>query len=79
VENQLIELYLFVCQIYDTRSATCFQRLSNNSKPRFTDQELVCIWFFGHLDGKFTKLQIYNLEAVQKAVKKVIILPDAAL
>jgi len=61
MENQLIELYLFVCQIYDTRSATCFQRLSNNSKPRFTDQELVCIWFFGHLDGKFTKLQIYKL------------------
>jgi hypothetical protein len=61
MENKLIELYLFVCQIYDTRSATCFQRLSNNSKPHFTDQELVCIWFFGHLDGKFNKHQIYNL------------------
>jgi len=61
MENQLIQLYLFVCQIYDTRSATCFQRASNNRKPTFTDQELVCIWFFGHLEGKFNKRQIYDL------------------
>jgi hypothetical protein len=60
MENQLIELYLFICQIYDTRSTTCFQRLSNNRNPRFTDQELVCIWFFGHLNEKFTKRQIYD-------------------
>ncbi len=60
MENQLIELYLFVCHIYDTRSATCFQRLSNNSKPLFTDQELVCIWFFGHFNDKFNKHQIYT-------------------
>ncbi|MBA2607074.1 MAG: transposase [Acidobacteria bacterium] len=61
MENQLIQLYLFVCQIYDTRSQTCFQRESNNSKPKFTDQELVCIWFFGHLEGNFNKRQIYHL------------------
>jgi hypothetical protein len=60
MENQLIQLYLFVCQIYDTRSETCFQRSSNNSKPDFTDQELVCIWFFGHLNEKFQKKRIYN-------------------
>lgn len=61
MENQLIELYLFVCHIYDTRLETCFQRSSNNSKPLFTDQELVCIWFFGHLSGRFSKQQIYDL------------------
>lgn len=61
MENQLIQLYLFVCQIYDTRSNTCFQRASNNSKPKFTDQELICIWFFGHLEGKSNKQQIYDL------------------
>ena len=60
MENQLLQLYLFVCQIYDTRSQTCFGRASNNSKPKFTDQELVCIWFFGHLEGKFTNQQIYD-------------------
>jgi hypothetical protein len=60
MENQLIQLYLFVCQTYDNRSETCFQRLSNNSKPVFTDQELISIWFFGHLNHKFTKRQIYD-------------------
>jgi len=53
MENQLIHLYLFVCQIYDTHSATCFQRLSNNSQPLFTDQEIVTIYLFGHLQGLF--------------------------
>ncbi len=60
MENQLIQLYLFVCQIYDTRSNTCFQRLSNNREPKFTDQELIAIWFFGHLNEKFEKKQIHK-------------------
>jgi len=60
MENKLIQIYLFICQIYDTRSDTCFQRLSNNRVPKFTDQELVCIWFFGHLNQKFNKRQIYD-------------------
>ena len=60
MENQLIELYLFVCQIYDTRSATCFQRLSNNCKPRLTDQELITIWFFAHFNEKYEKKQIHR-------------------
>lgn len=60
MENQLIEIYLFICQIYDTCSQTCFQRTSNNRHPRFTDEELISIWFFGHLHEKFTKRQIYR-------------------
>jgi hypothetical protein len=60
MENQLIELYLFVCHIYDTRSETCFQRLSNNSKPHLTDQELVTIWFFAHFNEKYEKKQIHR-------------------
>jgi hypothetical protein len=61
MENQLIQLYLLVCQVYDTRSETCFQRLSNNSKPRFTDQELATIYLFGHLQGVFEKKAIHKL------------------
>jgi len=34
--------------------------LSNNKEPAFTDHELVCIWFFGHLSDKFQKKQIYD-------------------
>ncbi len=61
MENQLIQLYVLVCHIYDTQSETCFQRLSNNSKPLFTDQELVTIYLFGHLQGLFEKKAIHKL------------------
>src|SRR5437016_3824137 len=61
MEIQLIQLYVLVCQIYDTRSDTCFQRLSNNSQPVFTDQELVTIYLFGHLQGRFEKKAIHKL------------------
>lgn len=60
MENQLIQIYLFVCQIYDTCSETCFQRLSNNDDPLFTDQELITIWFFGHLSGFAQKKQMHT-------------------
>lgn len=55
MEIQLIQLYVLVCHIYDTRSETCFQRLSNNAKPSFTDQEPATIYLFGHLNGLFEK------------------------
>ena len=61
MENQLIELYLFACHIYDTRAKTCFQRLSNNARPDFTDQELVAIYLFGHWQGLFEKKAIHRL------------------
>ena len=60
MENTLIQIYLFVCQIYDTCSDTCFQRMSNNSEPLFTDQELLTIWFFAHLNGFCQKKQMHS-------------------
>jgi hypothetical protein len=61
MENLLIEIYLFVCQTYDTSSNTCYQRLSNNRNPDFTDQELVTIWFFAHLESCFEKKKMHQL------------------
>lgn len=61
MENQLIQLYVLVCHTYDTQSETCFQRLSNNSKTVFTDQELVTIYLFGHLQGLFEKKAVHKL------------------
>lgn len=60
MKNTLIQIYLFVCQIYDTRSETCFQRASNNRVPDFTDQELITIWLFAHLNDKFRKKQMHS-------------------
>ncbi|MDT5121272.1 MAG: hypothetical protein QOC96_754 [Acidobacteriota bacterium] len=60
MEIQLIQLYLLVCHVYDTQPETCFQRLSNNAKPVFTDQELVTIYLFGHLHARFEKKAMHK-------------------
>ena len=60
MENTLIQIYLFVCQTYDTSSATCFQRASNNSKPNFTDEEIMTIYLFAHLNQKYQKKQMHE-------------------
>lgn len=60
-ELQLIRLYVLVCELYDTRRRTCFQRLSNNTNPNgMTDQEVVTIYWFGHLHQRFEKKAIYE-------------------
>ena len=60
MKELLIHIYLFVCHFYDTSSDTCFQRLSNNKQPLFTDQELVTIWIFAHLNDKYQKKQMHQ-------------------
>lgn len=59
MDNQLIQIYLLVCQIYDNQSCLKYQRLSN-FKPVFSDQELITIYLFGHLNGLFQKKAIYR-------------------
>ncbi len=61
MENLLIQIYLFVCHVYDTSAATCYQRVSNNRAPEFTDQELITIWFFAHCEGCFEKKKMHRL------------------
>lgn len=59
MENQLIQLYLLVCQIYDSQSCLKYQRASN-FKPRFTDRELITVYLFGHLNGLYQQKAIYR-------------------
>ena len=59
MENQLIELFLLICDFYDNQTVLKHQRLSN-FKPRFTDQELLTIYLFGHLQGLTTQRRIYD-------------------
>jgi Transposase DDE domain len=61
MEKLLIEIYLFACHVYDTSDATCFQRLSNNRDPEFTDRELITIWLFAHCEGCFEKKKMHAL------------------
>jgi IS5 family transposase len=59
VENKLIELYLLICRLYDTEAVLKHQRLSN-FKPTFTDEELLTMYLFGHLQGHSTHRRIYD-------------------
>jgi hypothetical protein len=59
VEQQLIALYLRVCRAYDTQPDLKDQRLSN-FRPRFTDEELLTIYLFGHMQGFYQQRRIYD-------------------
>jgi hypothetical protein len=59
VETKLIELFCLICRLYNSQSYLKYQRLSN-FKPVFSDQELICIYWFGHLNGHYQKKAIYR-------------------
>jgi DDE family transposase len=60
MELQLIQLYSWVCLIYDKHPSLKYQRLSNNWQPLFTDQELITVYLFGHLQGHFNQNRIHQ-------------------
>lgn len=60
METKLIELYLLICRLYDTKPVLKQQRLSNNDKPLFSDEELLTMYLFGHLQGLTTQRRIYE-------------------
>lgn len=59
MENQLIQLYLLVCHCYDNQSSLKYQRASN-FKPVCSDQELLTIYLFGHLNDLSQKKAIHR-------------------
>jgi hypothetical protein len=59
VEHELIELYLLVCHFYDKRPDLKYQRISN-FRPRCTDEELLTMYLFGHLQGFHEQRRIYR-------------------
>ncbi len=59
MDNQLIQIYLLVCEFYDKQPGLKYQR-SSNFKPLFTDQEVMTIYFFGHLNNLYRKKPIYH-------------------
>lgn len=59
MEQQLIALYLRVCRAYDNQPDLKYQRLSN-FRPRFTDEELLTIYLFGHMQGFHQQRRIYD-------------------
>lgn len=58
MKNQLIQIYLLVCQTYDSHCSLKYQRASN-FKPKFSDEEIVAVYLFGQLNEKFKRRQTY--------------------
>jgi hypothetical protein len=42
----LIAIYLYICDIYDSKLKNLSQRFSNNNNPEFTDQEVITIYLY---------------------------------
>ena len=60
-EIQLIQLYLWVCAVYDKHPTLKYQRWSRNTTaPLFTDQEAMTIYLFGHLQERFKLKAIHR-------------------
>lgn len=59
MKNQVIQIYLLVCQIYDNHCSLKYQR-DSNFKPVFTDEELITVYLFGQLNEKFKHRQIHQ-------------------
>ncbi len=59
MEQQLIALYLHVCRAYDNEPGLKYQRLSN-FRPAFTDEELLTVYLFGHMQGLSQQRRIYD-------------------
>lgn len=58
--TKLIELYCTVCQCNDSRYLEATQRLSNNCRPQFTDEELITVYLWGTMQRQFTRRAVYE-------------------
>jgi hypothetical protein len=59
-QSQLINVYLTTCDFFSQLSPTSFLKISPNSNPSFTDQEVVTIYIFGVLMKQKNIKDIFN-------------------
>jgi hypothetical protein len=58
--TQLIELYCTVCEQYCNTIGVEVQRMSNNSRPKFTDEEAIATYLWGTLQGYCEQKTVYR-------------------
>lgn len=59
-QEQLISLYLYVCNKYEQKLWTINQRFTNYADLSFSDEEVIAIYLFGIIDGHRTIKKIYE-------------------
>lgn len=60
LQTKLITLYCTICHRYDTKLWVIVQRLSNNCRPRFTDQEVLTAFVWGIIQRQPDVKAIYT-------------------
>lgn len=55
--QKLIKIYMYVCSKYDETLNCYCQRYSNNSKPLFSDQEILTIYLFVGSEQRYTQIK----------------------
>lgn len=59
--TKLISLYFRICEYYDKELYLDCQRMSNNYRPKLTDQEVLCIYFYCiTVENRKTTKDIYD-------------------
>ena len=59
-EISLIKIYVLVEKYYQSELWIYNQRFSNNNQPKFTDVEIITVFFWGLLNGYFRLKQIHR-------------------
>jgi len=57
----MVAIYLYICKIYEQRLNFECLRFSNNSRPKFTDHELMTIYLLGLPSNAALKLRKYTI------------------
>jgi len=65
-QSQLIKIYLTTCNFFSQLSPHAFLKISPNSNPLFTDEEVITIYTFGILNG------LKNVKSIFKFIKNFI-------
>lgn len=63
-QDRLIDIYCRVCDAFDKEDLMYIPRISNNSIPRFTDQEVLTIFYSGVIEG------ITEIKKIHKKAKQ---------
>ena len=56
-ELELIQIYMYICDLYGQELKYYCQRYSNNSNPAFTDQEIMTIYLFAGHCQKYSQIR----------------------
>lgn len=60
-EQKLICIYFYICDLYENELKYNCQRFSYNSKPEFTDQEIMTIYLFAGHDQRYFQINVIYL------------------